>query len=45
LKVAKVLAMLGVWKGSKGTVKVSDAKDNEDEEMGVVDEKPMKMRC
>jgi hypothetical protein len=29
----------------KGTVKVSDAKDDEDEEMGDDDEEPMKMRC
>jgi hypothetical protein len=29
----------------KGTVKVLDAKDNEDKEMGDNDEEPMKMRC
>jgi hypothetical protein len=29
----------------KGTVKVSDAKDDEDEEMGDDDEEPMKMCC
>ncbi len=44
LKVAKSLSHAWCLEG-KGTVKVSDAKDDEDEEMGDDDEEPMKMCC